>query len=130
MQAARRCLLTLVTAAQAFSASAQTSPARCGWFDNPSPGNASLVDAQGEWIIALQGGHQAKGAWPVFARSQWVRTGTGSHGYGCACLRVQANAESGAVSQIISARARALSTCRADKALAGSEPANPLKQRR
>jgi Protein of unknown function (DUF4087) len=132
-QAWRRCLLALAVsvclgaAAQASGPPAQSGVTRCGWFDNPSPGNASLIDAQGEWIIGMQGGHQAKGAWPVFARAQWVRTGTGSHGYGCACLRVQADADSNEVSQIISARARPLSACRADKSLAGGEPVNPLK---
>lgn len=30
---------------------------RCGWFDNPSPANATLLDGDGEWIIGMQGGH-------------------------------------------------------------------------
>ena len=34
---------------------------RCGWFSNPTPSNAFLSDRHGEWIIGLQGGHQAKG---------------------------------------------------------------------
>ncbi|WP_199778785.1 DUF4087 domain-containing protein [Methylobacterium sp. 285MFTsu5.1] len=60
---------------------------RCGWFDNPSPGNATLYDRDGEWAIAIQGGHQAKGDWPPnFAPSQHVKPGTASYGYGCACF--------------------------------------------
>ena len=28
---------------------------RCGWWDNPSPGNVWLTDRQGQWTIAIQG---------------------------------------------------------------------------
>jgi len=100
---------------------------RCGWFDNPTPGNATLVDRDGEWTIGLQGGHQAKGSWPSFDSGQWVRTGTGSAGYGCACLKVKANADSQEVSVIVSSRALPLANCRTDPALKGQEPVNPLK---
>lgn len=100
---------------------------RCGWFDNPSPGNATLVDAAGEWTVGQQGGHQAEGPWPRFPASRWVRTGTGSAGYGCACLRVRADDGTHEVASILSARARPLSACRFDPALKGKEPENPLK---
>jgi hypothetical protein len=99
---------------------------RCGWFDNATPGNAVLIDGAGEWTIAMQGGHQARGAWPTFTPQQWVRTGTGSAGHGCACLRWTADASTQEVLQILSARARPLKACRQDAALAGLEPVNPL----
>lgn len=123
----------LVLGASASTASANAgadTPAlsnRCGWFDNPSPGNATLTDRDGEWTIGLQGGHQARGTWPRFKADQWVRTGTGSAGYGCTCLKVKALTESQEVTQIVSARALPLSTCRNDRALKGKEPENPLK---
>jgi len=100
---------------------------RCGWFDNPSPGNATLTDSDGEWTIGLQGGHQARGTWPRFKADHWVRTGTGSAGYGCTCLKVKAQADSQEVTQIVSSRALPLSTCRHAPALKGKEPENPLK---
>lgn len=111
----------------ASAASAPVAALRCGWFDNPSPGNASLTDRDGEWTVGLQGGHQAKGPWPKFGAGQWVRTGHGSAGYGCACLKVQADAETQDVITILSARAQPLSACRQDRALKGKEPQNPLK---
>ena len=89
---------------------------RCGWFDNPTPANASLHDREGEWIISVQGGHQAEGDWPSFGPKQWVET-NGHYGYGCACLRVQVDRESHRVTEIESARARPLSACRRDPAL-------------
>jgi len=100
---------------------------RCGWFDNPSPQNASLFDRDGEWGIAQQGGPQARGNWPgPFAAARWVRTGAGSYGYGCACLQVTVDAESGSVREILSSAVKPLAACRRDPALKGSEPFNPL----
>lgn len=87
----------------------------CGWFHNPSPGNASLVDRHGEWTIAMQGAYEARGAWPVFSASRWVRT-NGSYGHGCACLRVRAKVETMQVVQIVEAASRPLRACRQDPA--------------
>lgn len=101
---------------------------RCGWFDNPSPGNATLADRDGEWTIGQQGGHQATGDWPEFKPAQWVRTGVGSYGYGCACMRVKVNADTREIEEIISTSSKPLSACRKDRSLV--EPKNPLKGRR
>lgn len=89
---------------------------RCGWFVNPTPGNAWLNDKDGEWTIGVQGGHQAEGDWPTFGRRQWIKT-NGSYGYGCACLRVEVNRDTFEVLEIKKATARPLSACRKDRAL-------------
>ena len=94
---------------------------RCGWFVNPTPGNAWLIDGAGEWIIGVQGGFQARGAWPSFSAARWVET-NGNYGYGCACMKVDSNASSGRIIRIYSASSRPLSTCRNDRAIRGSEP--------
>ena len=92
---------------------------RCGWFSNPTPANIWLYDRDGEWIIGEQGGHQVEGDWdwPAFKPGQWVRTNTGSYGYGCACLRLRANSETHEVLEIQSTSARSLATCRQDQSL-------------
>ena len=95
---------------------------RCGWFDNPSPGNAWLLDGDDDWTIATQSGHEATGEWPRFKAAQWVRAGNGSYGYGCACLRVEANVETSEVDRILSSRARPLAACRADPRVRDKEP--------
>ncbi len=100
---------------------------RCGWFDNPSPQNATLIDRDGTWTISVQGADAAKGAWPRFGGKQWVKTGAGSYGYGCACLRVEVDAQAQQIKQIYSANAKAVSACRSDKAIKDNEPFNPLK---
>jgi hypothetical protein len=89
---------------------------RCGWFDNPTPGNASLFDRDGEWVIGIQGGPQADGDWPEFSDAQWVDT-NGHHGHGCACLDVVVSARTHEVMQITTAHAKALAVCRRDRAL-------------
>lgn len=109
----------VVLAARTGTAVAPTTAAaetRCGWFDNPTPANASLHDREGEWIISVQGGHQAEGDWPSFGPKQWVET-NGHYGYGCACMSVEVDRASGRVVEIKSARARPLSACRRDRAL-------------
>jgi hypothetical protein len=100
----------------AVAGGAAAAETRCGWFSNPTPANASLHDRDAEWIVGVQGGHQAEGDWPEFGPKQWVETNV-HYGYGCACLTVEVDRESHKVLKITSARARALSTCRRDKAL-------------
>lgn len=113
-----RFLITVFLLAMTFiSAPAlEKSEMRCGWFSNPTPANASLFDRDGEWIIGVQGGHQADGDWPEFKAGQWVET-NGHYGYGCACLQVRVNRSTRNVIAIESAQARALSACRRDPAL-------------
>ena len=94
---------------------------RCGWFSNPTPGNARLVDRGAEWVVGIQGGHQAKGDWPEFRKGEWVRSNR-SYGYDCACLNVIADRESLEVKRILSARPRPLEACKKDPALAKRKP--------
>ena len=117
----RSSLLLIFAIASAHSGASNApvtmlSETRCGWFSNPTPANASLYDRKAEWIIGVQGGHQAEGDWPEFGSRQWVKT-NGHYGYGCACMRVQTNSKTHEVSMIESAQARALSACRKDAAL-------------
>lgn len=124
----KTCLMMVICLLLAFAALVSARPAkprapaveqfetRCGWFSNPTPANASLHDRDDEWIIGVQGGHQAEGKWPSFKSGQWVAT-NGHYGHGCACLRLRVNRETGRVVEIESARARPLATCRRDRSL-------------
>lgn len=100
----------------AVAPAAQKFETRCGWWDNPTPANASLLDREAEWVVSVQGGHQAEGDWPSFGPKQWVET-NGHYGYGCACLRLRADRETQRVLEIERARARPLAACRRDRAL-------------
>ncbi len=116
------CLLLATAALVCGQPGASVAPAveqfetRCGWFSNPTPANASLLDRDAEWIIGVQGGHQAEGDWPNFGPRQWVET-NGHYGYGCACLRLRVNRKTHEVIEIESARARSLAVCRRDRSL-------------
>lgn len=89
---------------------------RCGWFENPTPANASLFDREGEWIIGVQGGYQAEGDYPDFKPSEWVETNV-HYGYGCACMQVKVNHKTHEVIEIKSSKVLPLSVCRKDKSL-------------
>lgn len=102
------------------AAASGDSALRCGWFENPTPGNAWLSDRHGQWVVGVQGGHQAEGDWPQFPETEWVSTNR-SYGYGCACLRVVADASTLTIERILSARPRPLKACRDDRTL--TEPA-------
>ena len=101
---------------------ARAASVRCGWLDNPTPGNASIYDKDGEWTIAAQGGHQATGDWPpIFKPGQWIRRGLGSYGYGCVCLTVELDEDGKTILDILSGKGRPLSACRQDRAIAKIE---------
>jgi len=111
-------LIGLVSATLCLGATfAHAEESRCGWFSNPTPGNAWLKDRDGEWTVGIQGSYSAEGDWPEFKRGQWVVTNGSSYGYGCACMRVTTEREGMRVLTIKSARALPLATCRKDKSI-------------
>lgn len=109
------CTLSIANIARA-EATEPAKETRCGWFDNSSPGNISLIDKDGEWTIGIQGGYQLQDdwPWPKFKKSEWVATNSGSHGHGCVCLKVVVNKTTEEIVHIYSAKTQALSVCRND----------------
>jgi hypothetical protein len=91
---------------------------RCGWFENPTPANMSLIDKDGEWIISTQGGGEAEGIAniPDFPDDKWVKTNV-NYGYGCACLQVKVDRKEKRILEIVSGTAKPISVCRNDKTL-------------
>lgn len=120
----QHCLFALALACLAVPAHAAAKvERRCGWFENPTPANATLTDRDGTWEIASQGGYQAEGDWPQFSDAQWVRT-NGHYGYGCGCMTASADPDTHRLDNLTKATARPLAACRNDKSL--REPENPL----
>ena len=120
--------LVSCSAAHATPAAAHRAPTRCGWFDNPTPGNAWLTDRRAQWVVGIQGGHQAAGDWPDFSDRQWVST-NGHYGYGCACLQVLDDARSHQIRRILRAWVRPLAACEHDPALPARRPLTDPAQR-
>lgn len=98
---------------------------RCGWLNNPTPGNVWLYDRAGEWLLSVQGGYSADViAWPEFDaddETQYVRTGHASYGYGCACLTGQIDKEKKRFESVTEAEVFPLSRCRATRLIRGFE---------
>jgi hypothetical protein len=120
-------VLPLILVSSALFAQAQRAPkppapppaVRCGWLDNPTPGNFFLRDRDGEWTLAEQGGYQARGIdlIPDLSGNEFVET-NGPHGYACACLRVTVSAKMHRVEEIFRVTPRLLKVCLGDRDLA------------
>lgn len=106
--------LTLATILQAPVAFASEN--RCGWIDNPTPGNWTLTDADGQWIVMSQGGHEAGGMENIgdISAGDYVAT-NGNYGYACGCMKVDTDA--GYVTQVYSFRQSAIAKCENDSSL-------------
>ncbi len=109
-----------VLLAMVLTAGTAAADTRCGWIDNPTPGNWWLTDAAGEWTIGTQGGTQAEGmeAIPDLTTGEWVET-NGSYGYGCICLEVETHRAAMQITRILAAEPLPLARCTADPALPG-----------
>ena len=100
-----------------LDASKMSGPTRlCGWWDNPTPGNAWLNDSSGRWTIAMQGMYEANGDWPEFKAGQQFPL-SAPHGYGCACITARVDRSSRFVYSFTDAKALPPQVCRADRGL-------------
>ncbi len=91
---------------------------RCGWIQNPTPGNWWLDDAGDTWTIRTQGSDdepEGMDLIPDISERDYVRT-NGSYGYACACMKVDTD-DDGQVTKIYSFKQLKLARCRNDKAL-------------
>lgn len=112
-----------------FYAMAQVEERRCGWLDNPTPGNYFLTDKDANWTIAQQGGPSAD-SWedniPQVPgnreNAKYWKKYNGSYGYGCACLTVVSDKREEQITKIIRGKALKLSVCRKDPTLKDKEP--------
>ena len=91
---------------------------RCGWLENPTPGNWWLRDARGLWIISAQDGPYAEGVekMPEPEPEHFVAT-NGHYGYSCACVSGAFDDHAERMTRVDAARVLSLSVCRGDKAL-------------
>jgi hypothetical protein len=91
---------------------------RCGWLHNPTPGNWWLIDRDGEWVLATQGGDQAPGldSMPDMTTAGWAEV-NGHYGYGCACATITGDPATRRVERASRFEPRPLRLCRSDPAL-------------
>jgi Protein of unknown function (DUF4087) len=99
---------------------------RCGWIQNPTPGNYWLDDGEGSWMLMAQGSDEeplGMENMPDFSAGDFIKT-NGYYGYACGCLRADTERSSefgdgfvGQITAIYSVKQLPISKCRADKAL-------------
>jgi hypothetical protein len=103
---------------------------RCGWIQNPTPGNYWLDDGEGSWILMTQGSEiEPLGMenMPDFTTGEFVKT-NGYYGYACGCIEAETERSGdfgdsflGRISAIYAVKQLPISQCRADKALPSPE---------
>jgi len=95
---------------------------RCGWLDNPAPGQYQFTDKQATWTITQRGGYQLAATsmknLPQLQQNEFVRT-NGSFGYSCSCMSVTTDARSKRITSIIyKGKQELLKRCLEDKTIA------------
>jgi hypothetical protein len=113
-------LFALAAMTAPVAGAAKAVPARLvGWWLNPTPNNAWLLDGRTEFSVSEQGGASADGDWPEFTAARFVKT-NGNYGYGCACLRAVIDGRH--VTRLDAAISLPLRRCRTTAALRSAEP--------
>jgi hypothetical protein len=94
---------------------------RCGWVQNPTPGNWWLTDRDGEWTMMAQGSYEAPGMDNIgdISAGDYVAT-NGNYGYACGCMEVDTDRQ-GTITQIYSFRQLPMRKCTKDNALPAPE---------
>ncbi len=126
---ARLILLSLTLSLNA-TASALAKENRCGWIQNPTPGNYWLDDGEGSWMLMAQGSEQeplGMENMPDFTVGDFVQT-NGYYGYACGCIQAETERTDefgdgfiGRITAIYGVKQLPISQCRADKALRDPE---------
>lgn len=111
-------ILTFGACVALASAQGASAEMRCGWLENPTPGNWWLVDKDASWTLMAQGGYEADGMDMIgdISAGDYVAT-NGNYGYACACLDVMTDAANNRVTMIHSFKQLKMSKCTNDKAL-------------
>lgn len=110
----------LIVGLMCLGAQVWAAETRCGWIENPTPGNYWIIDNAGLWVISTQGGQQATGdlAYPTDYANDYVAS-NGNYGYFCGCINATTDSRTNPhrVLTIHSASALPLAKCLNDKSL-------------
>lgn len=119
-------LILSLTLSLTAASSAIAAENRCGWIQNPTPGNYWLNDRDGSWMLLAQGSDQeplGMENMPDFSAGDFVKT-NGYYGYACGCMKVETERSGdfgdsfvGRVTAIYSVKQLAITRCRNDKTL-------------
>nr|WP_245297863.1 DUF4087 domain-containing protein [Methylobacterium radiotolerans] len=101
-----------------WSTGLSASEKRCGWLQNPTPGNWWLIDKDAKWILREQGEFDPSGfdIIPDISKRYFVKS-NGNYGYTCACIGGEFDATEHRITEILSFEQRSVRICRKDHAL-------------
>lgn len=110
----RRLILLLLLAPPLSALSAEK---RCGWLENPTPGNLWLIDRDSDWTLAIQGrgfvNEDAMENLPAINQNEFVRT-NGHYGFSCVCLDVETDAKRSEITNVYGGKQLLLKRCLED----------------
>ncbi len=113
-----RRLFILLLVAMPFDA--YSAEKRCGWLENPTPGNLWLIDADAEWIISTQGvgfaDEKSMEHMPKIDEKEFVRT-NGYYGFSCVCLDVKTSKAESRILKVYKGKQLLLKQCLEDPAI-------------
>lgn len=117
-----RALINLLLALPLCATAAEK---RCGWLENPTPGNLWLIDAESDWTISIQGAgfidEDSIDKMPTIDDKEFVRT-NGHYGFSCACLNVKTDKVKSEIVKVYGGQQLLLKQCLEDASLHGRIP--------
>ena len=125
-----RLALLFTLALLAFPQLASAKENRCGWIQNPTPGNYWLDDSEGMWVLMTQGSDEeplGMENFPDISTGDYVAS-NGNYGYTCGCIQAETErnadaggAAAGRITAIYGVKLLPLKKCLADPALPRAE---------
>jgi len=97
----------------------QAAENRCGWVDNPTPGNWWITDRDDTWFISKMGDFQIDQKSMQYlkpSQKEYVKT-NGNYGYFCACLTVDVDKKNKRIVKIYKSEQLPIDRCANDAAL-------------
>ena len=121
-----RLALLFTLALLAFPHLASAKENRCGWIQNPTPGNYWLDDSEGMWVLLTQGSDEeplGMENFPDISTGDYVAS-NGNYGYTCGCIQAETerstdsqDSAAGRITAIYGVKLLPLKKCLADPAL-------------
>ena len=105
--------------------SVMSAEKRCGWLENPTPGNLWLIDSESEWTLSIQGrgfiNEDSMENMPAIDQNEFVRT-NGYYGFSCACLNVKTDKKNSEILEVYGGEQLLLKQCLEDPSIYNKIP--------
>lgn len=96
---------------------AQAAQTRCGWLENLTPRDWTLVDRDGAWLLMRQDQISEPVGMdliPDLTTKDWVASNGPAGGYACACLSVDVSNRTRRITRIMALKQKPIAACQTD----------------